>query len=80
MNPRIYKFGSALSLLLLGILVGGGFQAPTEKNGVVDINAMIDSSNFGKSVRDTLDKMRTAREDVLKCNFSDTGLILHSTK
>lgn len=74
MNPRIYKFGSALSLLLLGVLVGGGFQAPTDKNGVVDINSMIDSSNFGKSVRDTLDKMRTAREDVL--GFIDSNRVL----
>ncbi len=74
MTPRIYKFGSALSLLLLGILVGGGFQAPTDKNGVVDINSMIDSSNFGKTVRENLDKMRSAREDVL--GFIDSNRVL----
>jgi len=74
MTPRIYKFGSALSLLLLGILVGGGFQTAADKNGVVDINTMIDTSNFGKSVRDNLDKMRTAREDVL--GFIDSNRVL----
>jgi Skp family chaperone for outer membrane proteins len=74
MNDRIYKFGSALALLLMGILVGGGFQAATEKTGVVDINSLIETSNFGKSVRETLDKMRSAREDVL--GFIDSNRVL----
>lgn len=74
MNVRIYQFGSALALLLLGILVAGGFQAPTDKNGVVDINGLIETSNFGKGVRDGLDKMRAAREEVL--GFIDTNRVL----
>lgn len=75
MDVRIYKAGSALALLLLGVLVGGGFQAPTtDKTGVVDINALVDGSNFGKGVRDGLDKMRAAREDVL--SFIDANRVL----
>ena len=74
MNLRIYQFGSALALLLLGVLFGTGFQAVTEKTGVVDINGMVESSNFGKSVRDNLDKMRSAREEVL--GFIDSNRVL----
>ncbi|RYG27241.1 hypothetical protein EON82_00135 [bacterium] len=74
MNVRIYQFGSALSLLLLGVLFGSGFQATVEKNGVVDINGMVETSNFGKSVRDNLDKMRSAREEVL--GFLDSNRVL----
>lgn len=71
---RIYQFGSALAVLLLGILVGGGFQAPAEKNGVVDINALVDGSNFGKGVRDSVDRMRASREEVL--GFIDANRVL----
>ncbi len=75
MSPlRLYQSGSALALLLLGILVAGGFQAPAEKNGVVDISAVIDGSGFGKGVRDSLEKMRAAREDVL--GFIDANRVL----
>ena len=71
---RFYQFGSALAVLLLGILVASGFQAPAEKNGVVDINALVDGSNFGKGVRDSVEKMRAAREDVL--GFIDANRVL----
>ena len=74
MNVRIYQFGSALALLLLGVLFGTGFQATTDKTGVVDINGMVETSNFGKSVRDNLDKMRSAREEVL--GFLDSNRVL----
>ena len=71
---RIYQFGSALALLLMGVLFAGGFQAPVEKNGVVDINGLIEGSNFGKGVRDGLEKMRTSREEVL--SFMDTNRVM----
>ncbi len=71
---RIYQLGSALSLLLLGVLFGGGFQTPAEKNGVVDINGLVEASNFGKGVKANLEKMRTAREDIL--SFLDTNRVL----
>ena len=74
MNVRIYQLGSAFAVLLLGVLVGGGFQAPAEKNGVVDINALVDGSNFGKGVRDSVNKMRAAREEVL--GFIDANRVL----
>ena len=74
MSLRIYQLGSACAVLLLGILVGGGFQTPAEKNGVVDINVLVDGSNFGKGVRDTVDRMRSSREDVL--GFVDSNRVL----
>lgn len=74
MNLRIYQFGSALSLLLLGVLFGGGFQAAPDKNGVVDINGLIEASNFGKGVRTNLDKMRSGREEIL--SFIDANRVL----
>ena len=75
MSPlRLYQFGSALAVLLLGVLLASGFQAPTEKSGVVDINALVDGSSFGKGVRDNVEKMRAAREDVL--GFIDANRVL----
>ncbi|RYG19163.1 OmpH family outer membrane protein [bacterium] len=74
MSTRIYQFGSALSLLLLGVLVAGGFQAAADKNGVADINWLVDNSNFGKGARETLNRMRTSREEVL--SFIDTNRVL----
>lgn len=74
MSLRFYKFGSLLSVLLLGVMIGGGFQAATDKNGVVDINKLVETSDFGKSVKDNLDKMRAAREDVL--SFIDANRVL----
>ena len=74
MSLRIYQFGSALAVLLLGVLFGGGFQTPAEKNGVVDINALVDGSNYGKGVRDSVEKMRSSREDVL--GFIDANRVL----
>jgi Skp family chaperone for outer membrane proteins len=74
MSIRIYQFGSALALLLVGVLVAGGFQAPTDKSGVVDINRLVETSNFGKGVREGLEKMRTSREEVL--SFIDTNRVL----
>jgi Skp family chaperone for outer membrane proteins len=64
-NVRLVQLGWVLFLAALAVLVTGAFQGPTEKEGTADINRLMDESDFGKSIKDTLDKMRASREDVL---------------
>ncbi len=52
-------------LALLVAFFAVGFQNPVEKTGVADVNRLLDQSDFGKSLQAQLDKMRTARQDVL---------------
>lgn len=59
----------------IGILVAGlvtavaiglvGFQAGAEKSGVVDMNAVMQQSNFGKTSQENLNKALEARRELL---------------
>jgi Skp family chaperone for outer membrane proteins len=62
---RLLQLGWVLFLASLAVLVTGAFQAPVDKVGTADINRLMDESDFGKSIKDQLDKMRASREDVL---------------
>jgi Skp family chaperone for outer membrane proteins len=73
-RPRFLLLGWLLFLASLVALVSVGFQNPTEKTGVADINRLMDQSDFGKSLQAQLDKMRTARQDVL--SFIDQNRVL----
>ena len=74
MKLGFLQLGWVLFLATLGAGAVLGFQAPAEKTGVADINRMMETSDFGKSIKDQLDKMRAAREDVL--GFIDTNRVL----
>jgi Skp family chaperone for outer membrane proteins len=72
--PVLFQLGWILFFGLLAVTAGVGFQVPAEKIGVADINRMMDESDFGKSVKAQLVKMRTAREEIL--TFIDTQRVL----
>jgi Skp family chaperone for outer membrane proteins len=59
------QLGWVLFLALAVAVLAVGFQNPTEKVGVADVNRLLDQSDFGKSLQAQLDKMRAARQDVL---------------
>jgi Skp family chaperone for outer membrane proteins len=65
MNIRFLQLGWILFVALLVSVFAVGYQTPTEKVGVADINRLLDKSDFGQSLQSQLDKMRTARQDVL---------------
>jgi Skp family chaperone for outer membrane proteins len=59
---------------LAGIILGSGFQTPSLKLGVVDLNAVIDKSDAGKSGKKSFEEMKAAREGLLE--FIDQYRIL----
>lgn len=73
-NRRFLQLGWALFLLLLGAVLAGGFQGANSKIGVADITRMVDSSDFGKNVKEQYRLMKVAREGVLE--FIDNNRVL----
>ncbi len=73
-KERLFKYGSILAAALLGIFLAEAFQAPTDKFGVVDIQKVVDDSDFGKANQDKFKTMKSAREGVLE--FVDTYRVL----
>lgn len=68
-------FGGWLAAaVLLGALVASGFQAPSLKLGVVDVNGIIEKSDFGKEGSLKLAALKKSRQDVLE--FVDTYRVL----
>lgn len=59
---------------LAGIMLGSGFQTPSLKLGVVDLNAVIDKSDVGKAGKKSFEDMKAAREGLLE--FIDQYRIL----
>jgi Skp family chaperone for outer membrane proteins len=55
-------------------MLGSGFQTPSLKLGVVDLNAVIDKSDAGKSGKKSFEEMKAAREGLLE--FIDQYRIL----
>jgi Skp family chaperone for outer membrane proteins len=71
---RFLQFGWVLAASLIGVVMAGGFQAPTEKVGVVDISKVVENSDFGKSNQEEFAKMKASRENLLE--FIDTNRVL----
>jgi Skp family chaperone for outer membrane proteins len=59
---------------LLGVMLGSGFQSPTLKLGVVDLNSVIDKSEDGKTSQKQFQTMKKSREGILE--FIDQYRIL----
>jgi Skp family chaperone for outer membrane proteins len=59
---------------LLGVMLGSGFQSPTLKLGVVDLNSVIDKSEDGKTSQKQFQSMKKSREGILE--FIDQYRIL----
>jgi Skp family chaperone for outer membrane proteins len=68
------SLGYWIAALLLGVLLGAGFQDASSKIGVVDISDVVEKSEFGKKNQLDFDAMKTAREGVLE--FIDSYRVL----
>ena len=51
---------------LAGVMIGSGFQTPSIKLGVVDLNGVIDKSEVGKKTKVAFDDMKKMRESTLE--------------
>ncbi|MBC8065567.1 MAG: hypothetical protein H7Y17_12100 [Chlorobia bacterium] len=63
---KIQHMGWVLAGGIAGMLVGSGFQAKTDKYGVVDLAEVFSSSEFAKTQTDSLRNLSTQRQDLLQ--------------
>lgn len=73
-SQRLAWSGWVVAALLGGVMLGSGFQTPSIKLGVVDLNSVIDKSDAGKLSNKTFLDMKTTRESVL--DFVDQYRVL----
>jgi Skp family chaperone for outer membrane proteins len=75
-SARFLYLGWVIAAAFAGIAVAGGFQAPTDKVGVVDISKIVEKSDYGKANQDTFGQMKATRESLLE--FIDTNRVLNT--
>lgn len=63
---KIQHMGWVLAGGIAGMLVGSGFQAKTDKYGVVDLAEVFSASEFAKTQTDSLRNLSTQRQDLLQ--------------
>ncbi len=73
-NVRFLQFGSVLCAAVAAIALAGGFQAQTEKVGVVDFSKVIEASEYGKAGQVSFTKLKADRETLLQ--FIDNYRVL----
>lgn len=76
-QPSLSRFSMAgwlVAAAMGGAWFSSGFQSPSLKLGVVDVNRIVEASDLGKTNAATLKSMKTARENVLE--FIDTYRVL----
>ena len=75
-NVRFLQLGWVLFAAVTAVALAGGFQASTPKLGSVDFPKVIEASDFGKANQTTLNRMETAREELLQFIDSNRALTL----
>lgn len=65
-KDRVSWSGWIVAALLGGVMIGSGFQAPSTKLGVVDLNLVIDKSDAGAKSQTMFAEMKASREKVLE--------------
>jgi len=71
---RFLQLGWVFAAAFGAVLLGGGFQAPALKIGVVDISRVVEESATGKEIQTNFRQMQKVREDLLE--FIDTNRVL----
>jgi len=67
---KFQQMGWIVAAGVAGMMTGSGFQAKTNKFGVVDLAQVFSQSDFAKSQTDSLRNLSTQRQDVLQ--FANT--------
>ncbi len=71
---KFEKLGWVIAAAVLGLMAASGFQIGTDKVATVNLQTLIDTSNLGKANAATFDKMKDARESLLR--FMDENRVL----
>jgi plasmid maintenance system antidote protein VapI len=74
-RERLAWMGWVVAAGLAGIMFGSGFQAPSLKVGVVDLNDVIEKSDLGKQNKQMFEAMKLSRESLLE--FIDQYRVLN---
>lgn len=73
-NLRFLQLGWVIAAAFIAVAVGGGFQGPTDKIGVVDITKVVELSDAGKAINEAFAQKKAAREGLLE--FIDANRVL----
>ena len=73
-KPTTNQTGWLAAAVMAGAMLGLGFQGSTEKTAVVDVQKVVELSEFGKANQITFNDMKGGREAVLE--FIDTYRVL----
>jgi len=73
-NMKFQQIGWVVAGVLAGVMLGSGFQAKSDKFGVVDLGDVFSQSNFAKSQTETLKSMGQVRQDLIQ--FANTYPVL----
>ena len=73
-KPTTNQTGWLAAAVMAGAMAGLGFQGGSEKSAVVDVQKVVEQSEFGKQNQVTFNEMKTGREAVLE--FIDTYRVL----
>lgn len=68
------RLGWIVAAAVVGMIAASGFQSGFDKVASVDLNSMVENSDFGKANIAVLEGMKTTREDLLK--FIDDNRVL----
>lgn len=63
---KYQQLGWVVAGTLTGIMLGSGFQAKTDKVGVVDLGEVFSTSDYAKTQTDTLRTMGQIRQDLIQ--------------
>jgi len=74
MTKHFQYAGWVVAVALLGILVGGGFQAPSPKFGTADLGKVAEGSDYYKTSQATFDDLVNRRKGVLEF-FNQYGVV-----
>lgn len=69
-NMKFQQIGWVVAGILAGVMLGSGFQAKSDKFGVVDLGEVFSQSNYAKTQTETLKTMGQTRQDLIQ--FANT--------
>ena len=74
MKNKFTYAGWGVAIALAGVLIGGGFQAPTPKFGIADLGKVAEGSDYYKQSQTTFDDFVNRRKGVLEF-FNTYGVV-----
>lgn len=64
-DKRFHQMGWIFAAALATVFFGSGFQAQTDKSGVVNVQRLISESDFGKTSQGSIDRVAAVRKEII---------------